>query len=177
MSTPTGAQTPPPFPMATPASTPTPAQPTPRTSRAPEARADTPAGAVPPPSGAYQGVSWAALVIGLGVFAVAAWYSEGLTAADRFFLYCAALFGLFAAIAASKAVRDRSEGVPISSLFYGLSWVAAVTPIVLVAYYFAFYTTIAEASRWNLFTAYCLSFFAAVSISKNTRDLEAARKD
>jgi uncharacterized membrane protein YiaA len=131
---------------------------------------------VPPPSSAYQGVSWLALIIGTTVFAVAAWYSEGLTPSDRFFLFSAALFGLFAAVAASKAVRDRSEGIPISTLFYGLSWVAAITPVLLVAYYFAFYTAIPEASRWNLFTAYCLSFFAAVSISKNTRDLEASRR-
>jgi len=132
-------------------------------------------GCVPPPSGAWQGVSWFAFGLGAITFLYTAWYSPGLAASDRFFLYTAVLFSFFGSLSVSKSVRDRTEGVPITGLFYGLSWVAAAAPFLLVAYNLAFYSTMPEVNRALLGMAYALATFAVLAIAKNERDKLAAR--
>lgn len=132
--------------------------------------------AVPPPTAAFQGVSWLALGIGLVTFAYTTWYTTGLQPADRFFLYTAVLFSLFGSLSVSKAVRDKAEDVPVTGLFVGLAYVAAIVPVVFVAYYFTFFSDIPEANRGTLVLAFLLATFATLAIAKNTRDMELARK-
>lgn len=131
---------------------------------------------VPAPTAAFQGVSWFALAIGLITFGYTTWYTTGLEPADRFFLYTAVLFSLFGSLSVSKAVRDRAENVPVTGLFVGLSYVAAIVPVVFVTYYFTFFSDIPEANRGTLVLSFVLATFATLAIAKNTRDMELARK-
>jgi uncharacterized membrane protein YiaA len=133
------------------------------------------AGCVPPPSGAWQGVSWFAFVLGATTFFYTAWYAPTVGATDRFFLYTAVLFSFFGSLSVSKSVRDRQEDVPITGLFYGLSWVAALTPFVLVVYYLTFYSDMEGSYRALLGMAYSLATFAVLAIAKNERDKTAAK--
>jgi uncharacterized membrane protein YiaA len=125
----------------------------------------------PLPSTAYQLVSWLAFAIGAGAFLFAAWYAPAAEEPDRFFLYTAALFSFFGSLAVSKSVRDRQEGIPVTALFYGVSWFAAALPFVLVVYYLTYYSAEIDAVyRGLLGVAYVLSTFALLSIAKNERD-------
>ena len=128
---------------------------------------------VPPPSGAWQGVSWFAFVLGAVTFFYTAWYAPSVAVTDRFFLYTAVLFSFFGSLSVSKSVRDRQEGVPITGLFYGLSWVAALAPFVLVVYYLTFYSDMEGSYRALLGMAYSLATFAVLAIAKNERDKAA----
>ena len=43
------------------------------------------------------------------------------------------LFGLFGVVSLQKSVRDRLEDVPVTSLYYGLCWLAVSAAVVLLA--------------------------------------------
>ncbi|MFT5952759.1 MAG: putative membrane protein YiaA, partial [Bacteroidia bacterium] len=42
------------------------------------------------------------------------------------------LFGLFSVISVQKAVRDRMEGIPVTDIYYGISWFATIAAMVLL---------------------------------------------
>ena len=84
-------------------------------------------------------------------------------------LFTLLMYGLFSAISVQKAVRDRLEGVPVTNLYYGLSWLSVVLCLLLttVALWNA---GIALAEKGFYSMAYLLSLFAAITVQKNTRD-------
>lgn len=161
------ASTPPPPPSAPPAdSVPPP----------PPEVVTQPIGMVAPPTAAFQGASWFAFALGALTYLYAVWYAPQATVADRYFLYTAFLFSLFGCLSVSKAVRDRQERIPVTGLFFGLSYVAAIVPLVMVAYNLVFDSTMIDAShRALLGMAYALSAFAVLAIAKNERDKQAAK--
>ena len=135
-----------------------------------------PIGMVPPPTAAFQGVSWFAFTLAALTYLYAVWYAPHVTVSDRYFLYTAFLFSLFGCLSVSKAVRDRQERIPVSGLFYGLSYVAAIVPLVMVTYNLVFDTTLIDPSHRGLLgMAYALSAFAVLAIAKNERDKQAAK--
>jgi uncharacterized membrane protein YiaA len=81
------------------------------------------------------------------------------------------LFGLFSVISLQKAVRDRLEGIPITEIYYSLSWFSTIAAIVLLII-----------GLWNadLFLSekgfygmsFLLSVFSAIAVQKNTRDIQ-----
>ena len=85
------------------------------------------------PTAAFVGASWVALVIALLAFGVGLWNAK-LDPAEKGFLGTLLLLGLFSAIAVQKSVRDRSEGVPVTGIFLGLSWAMVLTSLVLVGH-------------------------------------------
>ncbi len=119
------------------------------------------------PSSAFTGASWAALLIGLG--------NADMERYEKGYYFTVLLFGLYAAISVQKAVRDQMEGIPVTNLYYGISWFAAIVSIVLLT-----------AGRWNAdltrsekgfyAMAFVVSLFAAIAVQKNTRDVRAADK-
>ncbi len=42
------------------------------------------------------------------------------------------MLGLFSAISVQKAVRDQLEGIPVTNIYYGLSWFTTVLSILLL---------------------------------------------
>ncbi len=126
--------------------------------------------AVPPPSAAWQGVSWFAFALGAIVYLYAVWYAPGISVGERYFLYTAALFSLYGCLGVSKVVRDRTEGIPVTPLFYGLSFVAAITPFALVSYNMLFDSTLPASSRTLLGMSFSLTAYATLGIAKNERD-------
>jgi len=142
----------------------------------PPATTPSPAGLVPPPTGAFQGVSWFALGLGAITFIYAVWYAPAASVDERYFLYTAFLFSLFGCMSVSKVVRDRQEGIPVSALFFGFSYVAAVTPFVLVGYNLVFESTLVGGSHRGLLgMSYAISAYAVIAISKNERDKQVAK--
>ncbi len=125
---------------------------------------------VPPPSGAWQGVSWFAFALGAIVFLYGVWYAPGISVGERYFLYTAALFSLYGCLGVSKVVRDRQEGIPVTALFYGLSFVAAIAPFALVSYNMIFDSTLLVSTRTLLGMTFALTAYATLGIAKNERD-------
>ncbi len=84
------------------------------------------------PTAAFVGASWAALVLGVGTFAVGLWNAT-MTKSEKGFYAAVLVLGLFAAVSLQKAVRDRAERLPVSALYLGLSWsVVALAVVMLV---------------------------------------------
>ena len=86
-----------------------------------------------------------------------------------------ALFAMFGIIALAKSTRDKIEGIPVSSLFLGLSYAAVAIPSagLIIALWYAPYS---YEQRWLFFVGAVLLLFTTSTIQKNVRDLEAFRK-
>ncbi len=73
-----------------------------------------------------------------------------------------------------KSVRDRAEGIPVSMLYLGLSWLAmGLGVVMLVAGLWNAGMTLSEKGFFGL--AFGMTLFAAVAVQKNVRDALAAR--
>jgi len=83
------------------------------------------------------------------------------------------VFGLFAAVSLQKSVRDRSEGIAVTSIYYGLCWTSLILAIVLLTVGL-WNATLAPSEKGFYAMAYALGLFAAVAVQKNVRDLAAS---
>ncbi len=79
------------------------------------------------------------------------------------------MYGLFAAISVQKSVRDRLEGIPVTNLYYGISWVSVLLTVVLLAVGL-WNATLTLSEKGFYAMAFVLSLFAAIAVQKNTRD-------
>jgi uncharacterized membrane protein YiaA len=130
---------------------------------------------LPPPTTAFVGAAWAALLTGTVAFLAGLWNAT-MTLSEKGFYLTVLLFGLFAAVSLQKAVRDRAEDVAVSPLYLGVSWVAAGAALVLLTVGL-WNAGLAPSEKGFYAMAFALSMFAAVTVQKNVRDLAAARKD
>ncbi|BDD11351.1 hypothetical protein FUAX_37830 [Fulvitalea axinellae] len=128
-------------------------------------------GQIGKPSPAFVAASWAALFIGIVA------YNIGLLNAvmelnEKGYYFAILLFGLFSAVSVQKSVRDRLEGVPVSNIYYGISWVSMVISVLLLVA--GLWNATLELSEKGFYgMSYTLSLFAAISVQKNVRDLQA----
>ena len=81
------------------------------------------------------------------------------------------LFGLFSVLSVQKSVRDKLEGIPVTDIYYGISWFTTITSIILLV------VGLRNADLWLsekgfYGMSFTLALFAAVAIQKNTRDLK-----
>src|SRR5699024_11230014 len=95
---------------------------------------------------------------------------------EKGYYFAVLVFGLYAAVSLQKAVRDKDEGIAVTPIYYGISWVAIIIAISLIAIglYNAKSITLSEKGFYGM--AFALSLFAAITIQKNVRDTEQARK-
>jgi uncharacterized membrane protein YiaA len=91
---------------------------------------------------------------------------------EKGYYFTLLMFGLFAAVSVQKSVRDREEGIPVTDTYYGVSWVAAITAVLLlIIRLWNAELTLSEKGFYAM--AYTLSMFAAITVQKNVRDREA----
>src|SRR3954467_6794163 len=83
------------------------------------------------PSNAFIAASWVALLAGVTSFNIGLW-NAAMQLNEKGYYFTVLMFGLFAAISVQKAVRDQMEGVPVTNLYYGISWFATILSIVLL---------------------------------------------
>ena len=83
------------------------------------------------PSAAFIAAAWASLLIGITAFLIGLWNAD-MQLNERGYYFTVLMFGLFAAISVQKAVRDQIEGIPVTSLYYGIAWFATILSIVLL---------------------------------------------
>ena len=83
------------------------------------------------------------------------------------------LYGLFAAISLQKSVRDRSEGIHVTGLYFALCWFSLFAVIALLTVGL-FNARLAPSEKGFYAMSFVLSLFAVVAVQKNVRDLDAA---
>lgn len=127
------------------------------------------------PSPAFIGASWAALLIGITAFIIGLWNAD-MQLNEKGYYFTVLLFGLYASISVQKAVRDNLEGLPVSSLYYGISWFAAIAAIVLLTIGL-WNADLTRSEKGFYAMAFTLSLYAAIAVQKNTRDLQAVVKE
>ena len=119
-------------------------------------------------SPAFVGASWLALFLGALSFSIGLW-NASMPLSDKGLFFTLLMYGLFSAVSVQKSVRDRLDGVPVTNIYYGLSWISVGLCLLLTAIgLWNAPVTLAEKGFYSM--AYLLSLFAAITVQKNTRD-------
>ena len=123
------------------------------------------------PTGAFVFVSWVALLVGVVAYLIGLWNAE-MWLSEKGYYFAVLMFGLFGAVSVQKSVRDRMEDIPVSTIFYGISWFATILAIVLLAVGL-WNATLLLSEKGFYAMAFTLSLFSAIVVQKNTRDMQA----
>lgn len=125
------------------------------------------------PSLAFIATSWLALFIGVLGYIIGLWNAE-MQLNEKGYYFAILMYGLFAGVSVQKCVRDRIEGVPVTDIYYGISWVSTLLCLVLLTVGLWNATLLPSEKGFYAF-AFLLSIFGAISVQKNTRDAQAAK--
>ncbi|MDF3834091.1 inner membrane protein YiaA [Cupriavidus basilensis] len=125
------------------------------------------------PSFAFVAASWAALLAGFVAFLIGLWNAE-MQLNEKGYYFTVLAFGLYAAISLQKSVRDRLEGIPVTGIYYGLSWIALLLAIALLTIGL-FNATLQLSEKGFYAMSFMLALFGAIAVQKNTRDLQSAK--
>ena len=122
------------------------------------------------PTTAYVGTSWAVMLVGVLAYLFGLWNAQSMLLNEKGYYFAVLILGLYAAISLQKTLRDRSEGIPTTMLYYWISWGALGVSIVLIAIGLLNAGGLSLSEKGFYMMAFTMSLFAAVTIQKNTRD-------
>lgn len=124
------------------------------------------------PTNAFVAAAWFVLLTGMVSYCIGLWNAE-MQLNEKGYYFTILLFGLFSAISVQKSVRDRAEGIPVTDMYYGISWFTSIASLVLLI--IGLWNADLELSEKGFYgMSFLLSLFAAITVQKNTRDLMAA---
>lgn len=126
------------------------------------------------PSAAFIAASWIALLAGMIAYNVGLWNAE-MQLNEKGYYFTVLLFGLFSAISVQKSVRDQLEGIPVTSLYYGIAWFTTILSILLLTIGL-WNADLTRSEKGFYAMSYTLSVFAAIAVQKNTRDMKASQQ-
>ena len=66
------------------------------------------------PTSALKGVSWEALLIGVAAYFIGL-FNATMELNEKGYYFAVLIFGLYAAVSLQKAVRDKEEGIPVTT--------------------------------------------------------------
>jgi len=126
------------------------------------------------PTSAFKGAALAALIIGVSAYLLGL-YNAGMELNEKGYYFAILIFGLYSSVSLQKAIRDKDEGIPVTNIYYGISWFALIAAILLMAIglYNAGSIILSEKGFYGM--AFVLSIFAAITVQKNVRDTQKAR--
>ncbi|MEO0404356.1 MAG: inner membrane protein YiaA [Bacteroidota bacterium] len=120
------------------------------------------------PSAAFVGASWFTLVVGMLSYIIGLWRS-GMQLNEKGYYFTVLIFGLFSVISVQKSVRDKLESVPISDLYYGISWFVTILSVVLLV--IGLWNADMELSEKGFYgMSFVLNLFSVIAVQKNVRD-------
>jgi len=122
------------------------------------------------PTGAFIAASWAALLLGAGVYLLGLW-NANMQLNERGYYLVLLMYGLFSAVSLQKSVRDRMENIPVTGLYFGMCWTSLILAIGLMAVGL-WNASLANSEKGFYAMAFLLSLFGAVAVQKNVRDLQ-----
>lgn len=122
------------------------------------------------PSTAFIGASWMTLIIGITSYCIGLNNSD-MAYNEKGYYFTILLFGLFSVISVQKSVRDRLEGIPVTDLYYSISWFSTIASIVLLI--IGLWNADLLLSEKGFFgMSFVLGMFSALAVQKNTRDIK-----
>lgn len=127
------------------------------------------------PTSAYIGASWAVLGVGVLGFLIGL-YNAQMQLNEKGYYVAVLALGLYAAISLQKTIRDKAENIPVSGIYYSISWLALALALVLITVGL-WNATLMPSEKGYYFMAFTLSLFAVITIQKNIRDLQSAKGD
>jgi uncharacterized membrane protein YiaA len=120
------------------------------------------------PSNAFIAASWVALLAGMAAFIVGLWNAQ-MALNEKGYYFTVLLYGLFSAVSLQKTVRDQMEGVPVTGIYYSLSWFSTLMAVALLLVGLWNATlTLSEKGFYGM--SFLLALFGAIAVQKNTRD-------
>lgn len=121
-----------------------------------------------PPTSAFIFASWIALLVGAVGYNIGLWNAT-MPLASKGYYFAILMYGLFSAVSVQKSVRDRSENIPVSNLYYGLSWISVLMCIgMLLIGLWNSEITLSEKGFYGM--AYLMGLFGSIAVQKNVRD-------
>ncbi|MCJ8008445.1 inner membrane protein YiaA [Lederbergia wuyishanensis] len=127
------------------------------------------------PTSAFKGASWAALMAGVTAYLIGL-FNASMQLNEKGYYFAVLIFGLYSAVSLQKAVRDKDEGIPVTSIYYGISWVALIVSVSLMAIGLYNAGSIVLSEKGFYAMSFVLSLFAAITVQKNIRDTQRARE-
>lgn len=121
------------------------------------------------PTPAFVGASWTALLVGTTAYLIGLW-NAAMPLNEKGYYLVVMMLGLFAVVSVQKSVRDRLEGIPVTGIYYGISWFATLASLVLITVGL-WNAEMAKSEKGFYAMAFVLSLFAATTVQKNVRDL------
>jgi uncharacterized membrane protein YiaA len=122
------------------------------------------------PTGAFIAASWVALLVGAMAFLIGLWNAPKMQLNEQGYYFTILMYGLFAAVSLQKSVRDRLEGIRVTSMYYGLCWVSLAICLILLSTGL-WNATLASSEKGFYAMSFLLSLFGAVAVQKNVRDV------
>lgn len=120
------------------------------------------------PTPAFVSAAWSALFIGMVSYCIGLWNAT-MELNEKGYYFTILLFGLFAVVSVQKTVRDRLEGIPVTDIYYGISWFVTIAAILLLT--IGLWNADLELSEKGFYAmSFVLSLFSAVAVQKNIRD-------
>ncbi|WP_139923316.1 inner membrane protein YiaA [Hymenobacter sp. DG01] len=120
------------------------------------------------PSNAFIAASWVALLAGVAAFIIGLWNAQ-MQLNEKGYYFATLMYGLFAAISLQKSVRDQLEGIPVTGIYYGLSWFSTLLSVAMLTVGL-WNATLTLSEKGFYAMSFLLSLFAAIAVQKNTRD-------
>lgn len=127
------------------------------------------------PSNAFIAASWVALGAGMAGFLIGLFRAE-MQLNEKGYYFTILMFGLFAVVSVQKSVRDRLEGIPVTDIYYGLSWFSTILAIVLLVIGL-WNASILPSEKGYYAFSFLLALFGAIAVQKNTRDAKPTKMD
>ncbi|MBT2687398.1 hypothetical protein J7I93_04295 [Bacillus sp. ISL-47] len=127
------------------------------------------------PTPAFKGASWGALLVGVTAYLIGL-FNASMQLNEKGYYFAVLVFGLYAAVSLQKAVRDKEEGIPVTGIYYGISWFALIVSISLMAIGLYNAGSIILSEKGFYAMSFILSLFAAVTVQKNIRDTQKAKE-
>lgn len=123
------------------------------------------------PTNAFIGASWFALLTGVTAYCIGLW-NASMELNEKGYYFAILLFGLFAVISLQKSVRDRAEGLPVTDIYFGISWFVTMAAILLLIIgLWNADMLLSEKGFYGM--SFVLSLFSSIAVQKNTRDSKA----
>ncbi len=121
------------------------------------------------PTPAFVGASWFVLLIGVVSYLAGLWNAD-MELNEKGYYFTILLFGLFSVISVQKTIRDRAENIPVTNIYYMVTWFCVIASIsLLVVGLWNADMILSEKGFYGL--AMIMSLFSVIAVQKNVRDL------